>query len=780
MALESLNENGESLMQGLKEKYIDWLLANRWLAIVIVIASIVISAVGVKKLYFTSDYRIFFSEENPQLQAFEALQDTYTKNDNILFIIAPKNGDVFTRKTLAAVIDITKQGWQIPYSIRVDSITNFQHTRANKDDLLVEDLVLKPDSLSDDDIEYKKDVALNEPLLLKRLISADAAVTGVNVTIQLPGKAQHIEVPEASKFAYELADEMRAKYPELEIRMTGMVVMNNEFSAQSKKDIQTLVPLMFLAVVIVLALLLKSKTATAMTLLVIISTIITAIGLTGWVGIKLSPPTTTSPIIIMTIVVANCVHILMTFLQEMRGGLDKLSAMRESLRVNMQPVFLTGLTTSLGFLSMNFSDAPPFRDLGNIVAMGVVVAFVFSVTLLPAMITLLPIKVKKNVKSSLLMGSLSEFVIRQQRKLIIVMSLIVITLISFVPQNELNDEFVKYFDESVQFRQDTDFATSNLTGIYLIEYSIPANDVGGIADPEYLRSLERFADWYRQQDSVLHVNVLTDTMRRLNKNMHGDSSEWYTLPKLRELAAQYLLLYEFSLPFGLDLNNQINVSKSATRFIVTLESVSSNRLLNIEKQAQTWIKVNLPEKMQVQGASSSIMFAHIGERNIRSMLLGTTIALILISLVLIIALRSFKIGLLSMLPNLIPAAMAFGIWGVFVGQVGLALSVVTSMTLGIIVDDTVHFLSKYTRARKEKGMNSEDAVRYAFANVGMALFITSTALVAGFLILSLSAFELNSGMGQLTAITITVALIADFLLLPPLLMKLEGERNEAS
>lgn len=767
-------------MQSLKGKYIDLILAHRWLVISLILISIIISATGVKKLYFTSDYRIFFSEENPQLKAFERLQDTYTKNDNILFVIAPKDGKVFTRKALAAVVDITKQGWQIPYSIRVDSVTNFQYTRASEDDLLVEDLVLNPATRSDAELAESKNVALSEPLLLNRLINKKASVTGVNVTLQLPGKAQHLEVPEASKFAYEMADKLRAKYPDLEIRMTGMVVMNNEFSAQSKKDIKTLVPFMFLAVVIVLALLLKSKTATAVTLLIIISTIITAIGLTGWVGIKLSPPTTTSPIIIMTIVVANCVHILMSFLQEMRGGLEKIAAMRESLRINMQPVFLTSITTALGFLSMNFSDAPPFRDLGNIVAMGVIVAFILSVTLLPAIITMLPIKVRENGKSLQIMHNFAEFVIKQQRKLMVIMTVIIIALISFLPKNELNDEFVKYFDESVQFRQDTDFATSNLTGIYLIEYSMPANDSGGIAEPEYLQSLQRFANWYQQQDRVLHVNVLTDTMRRLNKNMHGDSQQWYSLPKLRDLAAQYLLLYEFSLPFGLDLNNQINVDKSATRLVITLESVSSNKLLDIEERAQQWIKLNLPPQMQVQGASSSIMFAHIGERNIRSMLLGTTIALVLISLILIIALKSFKIGMLSMIPNLIPAAMAFGIWGIFVGQVGLALSIVTSMTLGIIVDDTVHFLSKYTRARQEKNMSSEDAVRYAFANVGMALFITSLALVAGFLILSLSAFELNAGMGQLTAITIAVALLADFLLLPPLLMKIEGARHEAS
>ena len=160
------------------------------------------------------------------------------------------------------------------------------------------------------------------------------------------------------------------------------------------------------------------------------------------------------------------------------------------------------------------------------------------------------------------------------------------------------------------------------------------------------------------------------------------------------------------------------------------------------------------------------------------MLGGTTIALVLISLIMIVALRSFKLGLTSMVPNLVPAAMGFGIWGMFVGEVGLALSVVTSMTLGIVVDDTVHYMSKYQRARVEKGYDSEQAVRYAFTSVGRALVVTSVVLIAGFLVLAFSAFKLNSGMGLLTALVIALALLADFLLLPTLLMKIEDKSNE--
>jgi len=352
------------------------------------------------------------------------------------------------------------------------------------------------------------------------------------------------------------------------------------------------------------------------------------------------------------------------------------------------------------------------------------------------------------------------------------MGIIVVALVAFIPRNELNDEFIKYFDMSVPFRVDTEFAINHLTGIYTIEYSLGSGESGGINDPEFLHDVERFANWYRQQPHVLHVNSITDIMRRLNMNMHGDNPEWYRLPDDRELSAQYLLLYEMSLPYGLDLNNQIDVSKSATRLVVSLENVSSNELLGIERRAQQWLAGNLPH-MQSSGASSSVMFAYIGQRNIRSMLVGTSVALVLISLVLLVALRSIKIGLISLLPNLMPAAMGFGLWGLLSGQVGLGLSVVMGMTLGIVVDDTVHFLSKYLRARREQGLDAASAVRYAFHTVGTALLVTSLVLIAGFLVLTQSGFKLNADMGLLTAITIAFALAADFLFLPPLLMKLD-------
>ena len=501
----------------------------------------------------------------------------------------------------------------------------------------------------------------------------------------------------------------------------------------------------------------------------------------------------------LTVAVANCVHVLVTLLHGMqaeasrtladrgsgallrrtRTGELKRAAIVESLRVNLQPIFLASLTTALGFLSMNFSDVPPFRHLGTFVAFGVGAAFALSVTFLPALLSLLPVRVRATGhRDDPVMAKLAEFVVRRRTPLLWGSALVVAALVASIPRNALNDVFVEYFDDSVEFRRDADFTVENLTGLYTMEYSLVSGESGGIGDPAFLADVEAFAEWYRAQPETIHVSVITDTFRRLNMNMHGDDPAAYRLPESRDLAAQYLLLYEMSLPYGLDLNNQLDVDKSSTRMTVATETLSSNELLALDRRAQRWLADHAPGIARAEEAGTSLMFAYLGRRNIRAMLLGTTVALVGISLVLIAALRSWRLGLASLVPNLVPGAMGFGIWGLAVGEVGLSLSVVTSMTLGIVVDDTVHFLSKYRRARSELGRSPPDAVRYAFVTVGRALLTTSLVLVAGFLVLSLSSFELNAGMGLLTALVIALALVADFFLLPPLLMKVEGHVDE--
>ena len=759
----------------------EWVVRYRWWIILLVPLLVVAAASGARHLTFTTDYRVFFGDDNPQLQAFEALQNTYTKNDNVMFAIAPKDGKVFTRGTLAAVKELTDAAWQVPYSSRVDSITNYQHTRAFGDDLVVEDLVESPADLSDAQLDEKKQIALAEPLLINRLIAPDAAVTAVNVTINLPEKSIK-ETPEVAAFVRDLADQVRADHPDVAIYISGMTMLNNAFGESAESDMATLTPLMYGVIILVMIFLLRSFSGTLGTVLIMGFSVATAMGIAGWTGFKFTAPSASAPTIILTLAVAHSIHILVSMFHELRNGKSKHAAIAESIRINLQPVFLTSLTTTVGFLSMNFSDVPPFHDLGNMVAIGVLVGFLYSVFFLPAFMAVIPVRVKARPDDGhSIMERFADFVIRSRRMLFWGMAGIIAIFVAGTTQIEINEEWVSYFDERYEFRTDTDFISNHLTGLYLVEYSVPAASGGGISEPEYLSNLEKFANWYREQPETLHVAVLTDTMKRLNKNLHGDDPDWYRIPDNRELSAQYLLLYELSLPYGLDLNNQINVDKSASRMSVTLRTgITSDGILAVEKRAATWMENNLPASMQAHAASPAIMFAHIMYRNIRSMLAGTAFALILISFILVVAVRSVRIGLVSLVPNLVPTAMAFGLWGLTVGMVGMGTSIVASISLGIVVDDTVHFLTKYLRARREHALSAVEAVRYAFRTVGTALWTTSIILAGGFMIMALSGFKMNSQMGILTGIALVFALLADFLFLPPLLMWLDKSKEPAT
>ena len=753
--------------------YIDFAFRWRWLMLIGTLGIGFLAASGGRFIEFKNDYQYFFREDNPQLRAFEDLQEIYTKNDNTLIVVAPDSGKVFQPETLAALGEITERAWQLPFATRVDSIINFQYSHAEEDDLIVDDLVDLEREYSPEELDELRAIALAEPLLKRRLISDDAHVAAVVVRHTLPRKASD-EATQAALAVRELTADIESKYPGHSLYLTGGVMLSNSFFEASVQDLSRLIPLMYAILLLTAVIFLRSFWGMLITLAIIMLSASTAMGLAGWLGIPITPPSSSAPTVIMTLAVADSIHLLVTLFQSMARGLSKKEAMTESMRINLSPVFLTSLTTCIGLLALNLSDVRPFNDLGNIATMGVTAAFLYTVVLLPPLVAIFPIRRgKATAKESRPVVKLGELVIAYRKGLLWLGAFLIVFLSVMVTRNELNDEFVKYFDESFDFRTDTDFVSENLSGIYTMEFSLSSGEEGGISDPNYLANVEAFANWSREQLDVQHVFTITDTFKRLNKNMHGDDPEWYVLPKERDLAAQYLLLYEMSLPYGLDLNDTINIEKSSSRLIVTTANVTAVRMRELQGQSEAWLHENTPETMWTVPASTNLMFSHISERNIKSSILGAFIALGLIAIILAIAFRSVKFGLLSLIPNLAPALMAFGIWGIANGRIDVGNAVVLTMALGIIVDDSVHFLSKYLRARREGQMSSEEAVRYAFSTVGSALVVTSFILVAGFLVLTLSPFGLNAGMGLLTAIVLIVALGADLLFLPPLLMQID-------
>ncbi|MEO1030568.1 MAG: MMPL family transporter [Bacteroidota bacterium] len=724
---------------------------------------------------FDGDYHVFFSKSNPELEAFDALQEKYTKDDNVILVLSPSNKNVFTKDNLMAIEELTAEAWNTPYSSRVDALTNFQHTSAQGDDLYVDDLSYESHLKDDSEIAIIKHKALKEPLLVNRIINESGSVTAVNITVRLPGEDSAKEIPEVTAFVRDMVTNFKASHPNFEVHSSGLVPLNTAFFEASMKDLM-LTMIMLVIVIITTFILTRNIYSTIATFIVVMFSIISAVGFVGIMGIKLTPPSSVFPTMILTLAVADSIHILITMLQKMRkDGLSKIEALTESMRLNFMPVFITSLTTVIGFLTMNFGDVPPFWDLGNITAFGMTMAFIYSTTALPALMAIFPVKSK--VKTAEVQtpktnwySSLGTYIIKQPARLTVISLAVIVGLTYLATKNEFNDEFINYFDESVAFRNDTDYISKNLTGIYNVEYSIGSGESGGINNPEYLRNLNAFEAWLEQQPEVVHVNAFSEVARRINRSMHGDDETYYRVPHNREEAAQYLLLYELSLPFGLDLNNQINVDKSETRVTVTIENVTSADMIAFAQRGEEWLKNNTPKAMHAIGVSPTLMFSKLGFRQADSMFKGNIIALILISIVLIFALRNFKLGVLSIIPNVTPVLVGFGIWALYKGQINTGMVIVFGMTLGIIVDDTVHFMSKFLRARRELGYSAKEAVVYAFETVGKALVTTTLVLLAGFAVMSTSSFALNSYMARITVIIILSALIIDFILLPSLLI----------
>ncbi len=751
--------------------WLDNAIKRPWLAVFLVLLVTVLFSWGAKNLYFRGDFRIFFSADNPQMQAFERMQAQFNKSDNILVAVLPAKGDVFTPEVLTVVKKLTDAAWQTPYSLRVDSITNFQHTEAQEDDLLVEDLLLDVADLSAEKISKIKQVVLSEPALLKRLVSADGSMTAVNITVQLPEKDQNKEVADVYVAVAALTEQLAKEHPTVSFKLAGVIALNNAFTAEAQHDASVLVPLMFGTIILLLALMLRSALAALAVVIIILLTISSTLGLAGWAGVFLSTATVNVPTLVMTLAVADSVHLIASCQFLMRQGQPKPDAIRQALVINTMPVFITSATTAVGFLTLNFSEVPILRDFGNMVAVGVMLAWLLTILLLPALLALFPISAGHDSKAIGGMDRLAEFVIRRQGPILIGTVLLTLAGGYLTLQNRVNDEAVKYFGSQTEYRQAVDLLEEKLGGVSLMDFAIKSGGESGVNDPAFIAAIDAFGDYLQTFPEVIHVNRISDTYKRLNKSMHGDDPAFYRLPESQELAAQYLLMYEMSLPFGLDLSNQLNMDKSATKVGITMQNLGSKEMTAIEDKTIAWFQQHYPQ-YPIEASSAALMFAHIGERNMASMMQSLPLAALMISALLILSLRSWKLGSISLLPNIVPALMGFGVWQLLSGEINLGLSVVASMSLGIIVDDTVHFLAKYQHARIE-GRNAEDAVRYAFHSVGWALVVTTVVLVIGFSVLLLSDFRLNSDMGLLTAIILLIALIIDFLFLPAVLLKLD-------
>lgn len=742
---------------------------------------LLVVAFGLTTARFSTDYRIFFSKEDPGLVAFERLESTFTKTDNVLFVVKAKEGSIFQADALEAIQELTTAGWTLPHAARVDSLTNFQHleaTGAARDDIAVTDLVPgKARDLDASGLERVRAAAASEPLLAGSLLARDGLTAAVNVTLRLPGKEPR-EVTESADAARKAVEAAGLKHPGLEIRASGMALMNDAFMQASIRDMAVMMPLMVLVMLIGMAFVMRSKLATFAVATIIGASAAMSMALAGWMKYPLSPPAIAAPMIVLTVAVADGVHIVLAAMDSMREGKTRAEAVVLSLETNLEAITYTWLTTIVGFVCLNYSEAPPVRHLANMTSFGVTVAFVYSFTVLPALLVVLPLQARGRAKTAIAadvdaaptaMERVAAFVVRRRIPLLAVTVLVTVIGGFQASRLETNDQFVRYFDESIPFRRDVDFTMKNLSGIYRLEYQVGSEGSSGIAEPGYLQHLDDFGGWLRAQPEVEHVYSIADVVKRVNEVVQGDDPAAYRIPASREAVSEALLVYEMGLPQGLDLTDRVNVDKSAARMTVTVKDVSSKQMTAFTARSEAWLRAHTPRPMWAEATGPVVIFSQLGDRNAKSMVQGDFVSLALISLCMIVVLRSFRLGVLSVVPNVIPIVVGYGLWRVFVGQMNIVASVAGSISLGIIVDDTIHFLTRY-KAMKAKGLDAEAAMTKTLVHVGPAMLGTSVILVLGFGVLTLSSFQMTSYLGWLSVIIVSVAPLTDLVLAPALVL----------
>jgi predicted RND superfamily exporter protein len=718
-------------------------------------------------MVFNGNVNVMFDEENTHFQRLKQLDQQYIESNYLIILFEPAEGSVYQRKSLKIVEELTEALWQLPFAVRVDSVSNHPRLEVSGDNLSVTNLVQNSLQLTDQQRQSIQRYARDDQQIQGRLVSPGENATALFATIALP--EQHLEaVLQVSKQALLLKQDFEQRYPGSHLYLNGDIAIENAMLHVTMDDILRVNPIVFLTIFTLLGLFLRSVVAIAASAAVVVAATGISSGIHVLLGFEMNPITMMAPAIIMVLAVADSIHVLTVFRIYRMQGQTPEQAMLQSLQKNLSPIFWTSMTTAVGFMGMNFGDSPPFRTMGNMAAIGVLFAFIATFTVLPFVTLLFPSSNNHRFTLTSSMRRLSQWVITSSRTLLIFILSVSVVLALCIPSMKLNDDISEYFDASLPIHDSIEFAKNNTNGVQYILYSMDSGTENGINDPEFLNSVDAFSYWLRQQTNVTGVSSYVDVLKKIHKTMNNDSDAFYAIPNSSELSAQYLLLYEMSLPPGMDLTRDITLDRSALKLTVNVRDSDNQTLMELEQRIDQWLASNHPQ-LRSQGSSQLLLFAHMGNNIIRSMVDGSLFTLVFITIFMIIALKSWKFGILSIIPNVLPPIIVYGLWAIFVGHVNHAAAMTFSICLGLVVDDSIHFISKYLSSRREN-YSPEQALEHSFVTSGTAIVITSITLICGVLLLSLSNFTVNDTMSLMLSGIILTALLFDLFFLPVLLL----------
>ena len=758
------------------ETFAEKIIQYRYLSILFCLVLLIASFRGVSGIAFSPDMEQFFPEDYPISENHAHIEDTFYSSDSVIIAIGVDEGTVFNPRILNLIEEITDKAWSTPHSIRVDSLSNFSFVRAEVDDLIVEPFIEESLEWDQKKINERSTLIEKEEQAYGTILSKDKKTTFINISIDAPRDDVEKEYAESMEHIFAFMDPLKKEYPEADMRYAGIVYIEYLSPLIVKAEMPILIPTLLFVILLSLFILLRNVVAVISSLVVIVFSVVTAVGILGHFNSTVSQPFLMVPILVATLAVADCVHLFNVYFQSKLEKNAKDSIIK-SLRLNLEPLLLTSLTTSIGFLCLNLAPIPALRVVANGIVIGVVAAFVFSIFFLAPLMSFFNVKASSQIENQTKLSKrVGQFSLKNRKKIIWLVPLFSAFLMSFIPLNETKDNPMEFYSERfTSVAEDTKWLAKRLGGTFLVTYEYVSEDL--VSDPEYLRQLDEFTTWLENQDEVLSVNSLSKIIKNLNRTLNGDDQSWYIIPQDSELVAQYLFFYEMSLPFGLDLTSTINQERTSTKVTVSLKEIDSKAFIEFYDRVDDYASLSIVSGNLSGGGGTRSVMAFMGMLLAEQLIYALIIGFIVITLAIALFYKSLSAGLITAIPNILPIGVAFGIWGIFSSNVSMLVSLGIGCTLGIVVDFSVHFLSKYLYARRSLSLSAEESVLYAFETVGFPLTIMTVSLCMGFAVLFLASFMPLRGFAGITMISFVAALIIDLLLFPAVLIAWDGKKK---
>ena len=734
-------------------------------------------ATGLININYETSYETFLPADDPYLEEVKNVSDLFSTNSDgaISFIIASiDEKPIFTIEVINALSDLKKEMESIPESIRLSSILD--HYSPQKGQRLFTSNLTE---YSQDDLDLVLEEALSDQLLTNSLISPDARITFGNVVLgkNLGNSADRRKIADT---AIAIRERLQTKYPELTILVMSDIISQQAETQAIIKDLTNLLPIIVIACVVAICAIFQSLFFGLCILAQIGFTILCNIGTLGWLDIKINSVSVIAPLVVVIISVANSVHIISLFKQSLHNKKNSFSeAMCSSLTKNFNPVLLAALTTSIGFLSLRLSSSPAIQSFGLVVAVGIFYAFFFTFTLLPNLLIhsrFLSKGSARTISSSKLedlLGKVSTFAIRYDKTLFAIFSLISIATLPLLGLNDSNFDRLNFISGGEKIREPYVMVREKLNRGSALLYAIDTDEIDGAITPAFLRDLEEYLSWATELSAVESTASLIDIAKAVNQNQHQGNTEYFRIPDTTDAIANALLAYEVVESYDFPLKNFVTEDFSTLQLRINAAPLTNQEVIDLDQELVEEFKTRFPSAELLHG-SPLLLFARMDERVTVELLQGYSVSLILITVSLIIGFRNFYFGILSVLPNLLPATIVFGLWGLIVGLIDPFVMMLFSISIGLVVDDTIHLLTHYLEKRREN-IGDRDAISSAIKTAGPALTITTFILALGCILLIGANTLYFQQAAKLLVPIVVVALILDLLYLPALLKRLSPE-----